>query len=265
MSTTLRRDRRKPASRKTPSIRLSALRRELAAAGDPVRAAGATRYFKTGKGEYGEGDRFRGITLPQLRLLARKARGLSHENTMKLLRSPWHEDRTLALMILVHAHGRGSPAERRVIHRAYLANTRYVNNWDLVDGSAPELVGSYVGSDDTRLVERLAKSKLLWDRRISMVATHMSTRRGDLAPALLIAERLLGDTHDLMHKAVGWMLREVGKKSPDTLRAFLEKHAATMPRTALRYSIERFTPEERKRWMSVRSSRGQGRRRSVSP
>ena len=245
---------RKPQFDKGPPVTLAALRRDLAAAGDPARAAGVARFFKTGKGEYGEGDKFRGMTLPQLRLLARKARGLSLENTLKLLRSPWHEDRSLALMLLVDAHERGTPAERRAIHRAYLANTRYVNNWDLVDLSAPELVGPYIGKNDTRLVERLAKSKLLWDRRIAMVATHLSTRAGDLAPALLIAERLLGDTHDLMHKAVGWMLREVGKKSPDTLRAFLQKHAATMPRTALRYSIERFSPDERKRWINVRSA-----------
>lgn len=238
----------------SPPVTLAALRRDLAAASDPVRATGARRYFKTGKGEYGEGDKFRGLTLPELRLLARKARGLSLDNTIELLRSPWHEDRTLALMVLVHAHARGTPAERRAIRRAYLANTRYVNNWDLVDGSAPELVGSYLSEDGTRLVERLAKSKLLWDRRIAMVATHMATRHGDVAPALLIAERLLGDKHDLIHKAVGWMLREVGKRSPDALRAFLRKHAATMPRTALRYSIERLAPAERKRWMSVRSA-----------
>jgi 3-methyladenine DNA glycosylase AlkD len=235
-------------------VTLAALRKDIAASADPARAAGATRYFKTGKGDYGEGDRFRGITVPQLRLLARKARGLSLENTLKLLRSPWHEDRAIALLVLVDAHDRGSPAERRAIHRAYLANARYVNNWDLVDLSAPELIGPYIGKDDTHLLERLAKSKLLWERRIAMVATHQSTRRGDLAPALLIADRLLGDTHDLMHKAVGWMLREVGKRSPDALRAFLERHAAAMPRTALRYSIERFAPDERKRWMGVRSS-----------
>jgi 3-methyladenine DNA glycosylase AlkD len=244
--------------RRTPSraaaATLTALRRRLAEAGNPERAAGLASFFKTGKGEYAEGDRFRGINVPHLRLLAREARGLSLENTLTLLRSPWHEDRAVALMLLVDGHGRGSPSERRAIHRAYLANTRYVNNWDLVDQSAPELVGPYVGKDDTRLIERLAKSTLLWNRRIAMVATHQSTRRGDLAPALRIAERLLGDEHDLMHKAVGWMLREVGKRSPDTLRAFLAKHAATMPRTALRYSIERFTPEERKRWMGARSA-----------
>jgi 3-methyladenine DNA glycosylase AlkD len=229
---------------------LAALRKEIAASADPIRAAGVARYFKTGKGDYGEGDKFLGITVPQMRKLARGGRGLSLENTLKLLRSPWHEERAVALVLLVDAHDRGTPAERRAIHRAYLANTKYVNNWDLVDMSAPQLVGPYVGKDDLRLLERLAKSKLLWDRRIAMVATHFTTRRGDLVPAVHIAERLLGDSHDLMHKAVGWMLREVGKRSPETLRAFLTKHAGSMPRTALRYSIERFTPDERKRWLS---------------
>lgn len=236
-----------PGKRKPPT--LAAFRREIAAAGDPARAAGVARFFKTGKGEYGEGDKFLGITVPQLRVLARSGRGLSLENTLRLLRSPWHEERAVALMLLVDAHDRGSPAERRAIHRAYLANTKYVNNWDLVDMSAPELVGQHIAEHGTRVVERLAKSRLLWDRRIAMVATHRTTRDGDTGPAVLIAERLLGDEHDLMHKAVGWMLREVGKRSPETLRAFLRKHAASMPRTALRYSIERFAPEERKRWL----------------
>lgn len=232
---------------------LTLLRKEIAASGDPERARFTAGYFKTGKGEYGEGDKFLGIATPRLRQLARRGRGLSLEDTLKLLHSPWHEERSVALLVMVDAHDRAAAAEQRAIHRAYLANAKYVNNWDLVDTSAPELVGGYIGKDETRLVERLAKSKLLWERRIAMVATHHATRRGDLAPALLIAERLLDDAHDLMHKAVGWMLREVGKRSPDALRAFLAKHAATMPRTALRYSIERFTPEERKRWMNVRA------------
>jgi 3-methyladenine DNA glycosylase AlkD len=256
VSTSQKQPRQKTLSKTAAPSTLAALRRDIAASGDAVRAGGVARFFKTGKGEYGEGDRFRGISVPELRVLARKARGLSLENTLKLLRSPWHEDRAIALIVLVDAHDRGSSAERRAIHRMYLANTRYVNNWDLVDLSAPELVGPYIGKDDMRVIERLAKSKLLWERRIAMVATHLSTRRGEWAPALVIAERLLGDTHDLMHKAVGWMLREVGKRSPDTLRAFLEKHAATMPRTALRYSIERFTPDERKRWMGARAASG---------
>lgn len=232
---------------------LASLRKEIAASGDPERATFTAGYFKTGKGEYGEGDKFLGIATPRLRQLARLGRGLSLEDMVKLLHSPWHEERSVALLMMVDAHDRAAAAEQRAIHRAYLANAKYVNNWDLVDTSAPELVGPYVGKDELRLLERLAQSTLLWERRIAMVATHHATRRGDYAPALVIAERLLGDDQDLMHKAVGWMLREVGKKSPDTLRDFLTTHAATMPRTALRYSIERFTPDERKRWMNARA------------
>ena len=175
---------------------------------------------------------------------------MSLDDNLKLLRSGWHEERAIALLMLVDAYERGTPAQQKAIQRAYLANTKYINNWDLVDVSAPEIIGASIEGNGTKLLERLAKSKTLWERRIAMVATHYSTRRGDLDPALLIAERLLGDKHDLMHKAVGWMLREVGKRDPDVLRSFLTRHAATMPRTALRYSIERFSVEERKRWMS---------------
>jgi 3-methyladenine DNA glycosylase AlkD len=240
-----------PAKKKPPTLAM--LRKKISAAGTPERAAGSTRYFKTGKGEYGEGDKFLGLDTASMRALAREARGLSLDDTLKLLHSSWHEERSIALLILVDAFARGTAAEQKAIRRIYLANTKYINNWDLVDVSAPEIIGSGIESDGTRRVERLAKSTSLWERRIAMVATHHATRRGDLTPALLIAERLLGDAHDLMHKAVGWMLREVGKREPDALRRFLEKHAATMPRTALRYSIERFTPDERKRWLAVRA------------
>lgn len=233
---------------------LTALRKNIAAAADHERAVGVARFFKTGKGEYGEGDKFLGIYAREMHGFAREGRGLSLEHTLKLLQSKWHEERVIALLMLVDAFERGTPAEQKAIRRAYLANTKYINNWDLVDVSAPEIIGSGVEQDGTKLIERLATSKSLWERRIAMVATHYTTRQGNLAPALLIAERLLDDKHDLMHKAVGWMLREVGKKDADTLRAFLKKHAATMPRTALRYSIERFTPEERKRWMKPASS-----------
>jgi 3-methyladenine DNA glycosylase AlkD len=239
-----------PGKKKAPTLTL--LRKKIAAAGTPERADGTARYFKTGVGEYGEGDKFLGLDAAQMRSLARAARGLSLEDTLKLLHSKWHEERSIALLILVDAAERGTPAEQKAIRRAYLANSAYVNNWDLVDLSAPEIIGAAIEADGTKLVERLAKSELLWERRIAMVATHRATQRGDLAPALLIAERLLGDAHDLMHKAVGWMLREVGKRDADVLRAFLTKYAAAMPRTTLRYSIERFTPEERKRWLSIK-------------
>jgi len=237
-----------PGKKKPPTLTL--LRKKIVAASTPERAAGSTRFFKTGKGEYGEGDKFLGLDAAQMKALAREARGLSLEDTLTLLHSGWHEERAIALLILVDAYERGTPADQKAIRRAYLANTKYVNNWDLVDASAAAIVGAGIAADGTKLIERLAKSESLWERRIAMVATHYATRRGDLAPALLIAERLLGDKHDLMHKAVGWMLREVGKRDADALRGFLKKHAPTMPRTALRYSIERFTPEERTRWMS---------------
>jgi len=240
------------------SATLAGLRKSIAAAADHERAVGVARFFKTGKGEYGEGDKFLGLYAAQMHALAREGRGLSLEDTLKLLRSKWHEERVIALLMLVSAYERGTPAEQKAIRRAYLANTKYINNWDLVDVSAPEIIGAGIESDGTKLIERLAKSKSLWERRIAMVATHHTTRRGDVAPALLIAERLLGDTHDLMHKAVGWMLREVGKKDPDALRAFLGRYAGTMPRTALRYSIERFTPEERKRWLSMKTASENG-------
>ncbi|HEY4305776.1 MAG TPA: DNA alkylation repair protein [Gemmatimonadaceae bacterium] len=236
--------------KKPPTLTL--LRKKISAAGTPARAEGSARYFKTGKGEYGEGDKFLGLNAVAMSGLAREARGLSLEDTLKLLHSAWHEERAIALLILVDAHKRGAPTEQQAIRRVYLASTKYINNWDLVDSSAPEIIGAGIEGDGTKLVERLAKSKSLWERRIAMVATQHATRRGDLAPALLIAERLLGDAHDLMHKAVGWMLREVGKRDSDRLRAFLKKHAPAMPRTALRYSIERFAPEERKRWLGVK-------------
>jgi 3-methyladenine DNA glycosylase AlkD len=230
---------------------LTSLCKRIAGAADPERAAGVARYFKTGEGEYGAGDKFLGLYAKQTHALAREGRGLSLEDTLKLLRSGWHEERLIALLMLVDTFERGSPAEQKAVRRAYLANTKFINNWDLVDVSAPEIVGTGIEIDGTKLIERLAGSKSLWERRIAMVATHHATRSGDLAPALLIAERLLDDDHDLMHKAVGWMRREVGKKDPNALRGFLTKYASTMPRTALRYSIERFTPAERKRWMSM--------------
>ncbi len=251
-----------------PSARLRALKKEVAELGDPRRAVGVARFFKTGKGEYGEGDKFLGIYVPDLRRLARKARDLPLNDALDLLRSPWHEERLLALMILVDRHERGTAGEKAAIHRAYLANTRYINSWDLVDVSARELVGYHVAKKGTRLIERLAKSESLWERRIAMIATSYPTAGNDFAPALLIAERLLDDEHDLMHKALGWMLREVGKRDVNVLRAFLAEHAARMPRTALRYAIERFPEPERKRWLatarSAKTSTPRSRRSSAS-
>lgn len=223
--------------------------RELA---DPERAQGVARFFKTGPGQYGEGDQFLGVRVPTIRTVARNVRSLSHEDTLKLLASRWHEERLLALVLLVHAHERAGERDQSTIHRAYLANTRYVNNWDLVDASARELVGTHIPADDTRLLERLAASSSMWERRIAMIATSHGIAQRQFGPALLIAERLLDDEHDLIHKAVGWMLREVGKRDVDVLRRFLREHAPRMPRTALRYAIERFPEAERKRYLAMK-------------
>ena len=231
---------------------LREVRAALRAAADPERAIGVARFFKTGKGEYGEGDRFLGIYVPKLRAIARAARDLPHEERLKLLASPWHEERAVALMLMVEAHERADDRGKTMLHRAYLANTAFVNNWDLVDMSARELVGYHVTRKGTRLIEKLAQSSSLWERRIAMIATFYGIQRRDFAPALLIAQRLLGDRHDLIHKAVGWMLREVGKRDVETLRTFLDTHVTAMPRTALRYAIERFPSDERKRYLAMR-------------
>ena len=225
----------------------------MKAAADPERAIGVAGFFKTGPGDYGEGDRFLGIRVPDLRRIVRAHRGLPREDVFELLRSAWHEERLVALMLLVDAHERGTPTVRKALHRDYLANTAFVNNWDLVDTSAPELVGSHVAEGGTKLIEKLAKSASLWERRIAIVATLTTIREHDFAPTLLIAERLAGDRHDLIHKAVGWMLREVGKRDLAVLRQYLDTHAATMPRTSLRYAIERMDADERREYMAAAS------------
>lgn len=237
------------------AARLREVRAEVASVADQKRAEGAARFFKTGPGEYGEGDKFLGITVPALRKIARGARDLSLDDLLKLLHSTWHEERLLALMVMVEQHARGAERDRAALHRAYLANTKRINNWDLVDASAGEVVGHHVAEKGTRFLERLAKSSDLWERRIAMIATFYCIKQNEFAPTLLIAEQLLDDDHDLIHKAVGWMLREVGKRDVAVLRRFLDLHAAAMPRTALRYSIERFTSADRQRYMAMKYER----------
>lgn len=221
----------------------------MKSAADPARAIGTAGFFKTGPGEYGEGDKFLGITVPDLRRIARAHRDLQAADRLTLLHSPWHEERAVALMLLVDAHARASAREKTALHREYLANTQWINNWDLVDASAAEMVGTHVVAKGTALIEKLARSTSLWERRIAIVSTFASIRANDVAPTVLIAERLLGDAHDLIHKAVGWLLREVGKRDLATLRRFLDDHAATMPRTVLRYAIERLDAAERADYM----------------
>jgi 3-methyladenine DNA glycosylase AlkD len=222
------------------------LERALAALASPAHAAGMARFFKTGKGQYGEGDKFLGISVPVQRRIALEYRSLPLTEIAHLLQSPWHEHRFCALEILVHEYERGGEPLRRKIFRFYLDNTAGINNWDLVDTSAPYIVGAHLRTRSRRVLDRLAKSTSLWERRIAIVATLGLVKHGEIEDTFRIARALLADEHDLMHKAVGWALRETGKVSRPALLQFLETHYAAIPRTALRYAIEHLPPEQRK-------------------
>jgi 3-methyladenine DNA glycosylase AlkD len=222
---------------------------QLRSLGSPEAAAFAARYFRTGPGQYGEGDVFLGIRVPVLRALAREYRSLPEDETLSLLKSPIHEDRFLALLILCLVASRGDEATRRRVHDLYLANTQFINNWDLVDTSAREIVGNYLIDKPRDRLDRLARSKDLWERRIAIVATHAFIGRSEFADTLRLAEHLLEDHHDLIHKATGWMLREVGKRNQAVLEGFLTRHYRVMPRTMLRYAIERFPEKLRKAYL----------------
>lgn len=226
---------------------LSALRRQA----DPVKAEGQRRYFKTGPGEYGEGDRFLGLTVPQVRVLARACVALPPDAVAALLESPWHEARLLALHVLVRQYQRGGTVDRRRIHALYLGHTARINNWDLVDSSAEHIVGAHPGDRRTRL-RGLARSASVWERRIAMLATLHGIRHGQYDEAIRVAGWLVQDDHDLIHKAVGWMLREVGKRDQAAEVRFLDQHAARMPRTMLRYAIERFPEPLRQHYLTAR-------------
>jgi 3-methyladenine DNA glycosylase AlkD len=221
----------------------------LQALGDPEHARFVAGYFRTGPGEYGEGDRFLGIRVPVLRRLVREYRGVPLERAAELLRSPWHEARLLACLLLADAYPRGDAAARHAICRLYLENTEHVDNWDLVDSSAPHVVGAHLEAGDRTVLERLARSDSVWERRIAILATQHFIRRGDFGSTLKIAEILVNDRHDLIHKAVGWMLREVGHRDRAAEEAFLIRHHRTMPRTMLRYAIEKFPPELRQAYL----------------
>lgn len=225
---------------------LDALRARVREHADPEDARNLQRFFKTGPGEYGEGDVFVGVRVPVLRRLAREFRALPVDAAVELLRSPMHEERLLALLLLVGAHARGDEEARVRIHDLYLASTRHVNNWDLVDSSAEQLVGAHLRDRDRSLLDRLAGSDSVWERRMAVIATFHFIKRGEFADTLRIAALLLRDRHDLVHKAVGWMLREVGKRDREVEEAFLREHCRAMPRTMLRYAVERF-PEPLRR------------------
>lgn len=233
----------------TSSQSLAELRKELRQKANPAKAMLLQRFFKTGKGEYAEGDRFLGITVSVQRAFAKKYSAVSVSDSFRLLGSPYHEERLIALFLLVRHFEKGDEAMRRRIFESYLKATRFVNNWDLVDSSAYHIVGVYLVDRPRTLLTRLARSRLLWDRRVAIVATLAFIRRNDVVDTFRIASLLLKDKHDLMHKATGWMLREAGKKDPIALRVFLNRHATRMPRTMLRYAIERFSEPERLRYL----------------
>jgi 3-methyladenine DNA glycosylase AlkD len=228
----------------------AAVRRTLAAMADPPRATLLRTFFKTGPGEYGAGDRFRGIPVPRLREVARRFGGLSTEGIRRLAASAMHEDRLVALLILVRRFERGDGPERGRLFALYRRLRRHIDNWDLVDLSAPNVVGAWLRErGDWRPLRKWASSTRLWDRRIAVVATHAWIRTGRVAPAFHIVRQLLRDPEDLIHKAAGWMLREAGKRDRAALERFLRRHAAGMPRTMLRYAIERFSPADRQAWL----------------
>ncbi|MFH1236577.1 MAG: DNA alkylation repair protein [Parcubacteria group bacterium] len=219
---------------------------------NPVRAKASVWYFKTGKGEYGEGDKFIGVTVPNQRRVARMFRELPLPEVRRLLTSPIHEFRLTALFILDDQFRRFDPAGKKVIANFYLKHTRWINNWDLVDSSASYIVGAFLLDKPRAILYRLARSRNLWERRIAIIATSTFIHNSDFRDTLKIARMLLEDTHDLMHKAVDWMLREVGNRDQKVEEGFLKKYASRMPRTMLRYAIEKFEPSRRAKYLSLR-------------
>jgi len=206
-------------------------------------------FFKTGPGQYGEGDQFLGVKVPEVRRVARSFRDLAIEEVSRLLDSPIHEDRLAALVVLVNQFERVDEARQKKIFELYLSSTGRINNWDLVDVSAPQIVGGWLAERSRTTLRKLARSTGLWERRIAIIATLHFIRQRDFADTLAIAELLLGDKHDLIHKATGWMLREVGKRDEAVLRGFLDQFATKMPRTMLRYAIERLPETSRRAYM----------------
>lgn len=227
---------------------------DLSAVSSPVRAKANAWFFKTGKGEYGEGDKFLGVAVPRQRIVAKKfASSLALPEVRKLMRSPFHEVRLTACIILVYKFGKAKkdPPQRKDIYQFYWKNRRRVNNWDLVDTSTPHIVGAYMREHpaERKKLWQLARSENLWERRMSLLATAAFIDAGDLSDTLRLAKYHLRDKHDLMHKAAGWMLREVGKKDMRSLLQFLDMHSAVMPRTMLRYSIEKLPLQQRKHYL----------------
>ena len=228
---------------------LESLKKELQELVDEKQAEILQRFFKTGKGEYGEGDIFLGIKVPVQRDVAKKYFGLSLPKIQELLKSNIHEHRLIGLIILSNKYKESKEEDQANIFNFYLKNTKNINNWDLVDVTAPNIVGHFLSDKKKNILYNLARSNNLWERRIAIVSTFNFIRKQEFEDTLALSEILLDDKHDLMHKAVGWMLREVGKKDEAVLEAFLKQHYKVMPRTMLRYSIERFDEDKRKKYL----------------
>ncbi len=230
---------------------LKNLKAELKGFSSPQKAKILARFFKTGKGEYGEGDIFIGVVVPNIRNISKKYNAVNLGEIEELLHSKIHEERLCALLILIEKFRKGDKKTKEQIYKLYLKNTKYINNWDLVDLSAQHIVGEFLHNKSKSVLYKLAKSKKLWERRISILATFNYIYKNQCKETLKIAEILLKDEHDLICKAVGWMLREVGKRcSQEILENFLKKHHRQMPRIMLRYAIERFPEKKRKLYLS---------------
>jgi len=232
---------------------LQELKKELRAAVDPAKAAFFPRFFKAGPGQYAEGDKFLGVTVPNQRIIAKKYKDLSLSVIEELITSSWHEERLTGLLILVNRYKKADEVEKKTVYNFYLSHTKNINNWDLVDTSAEHIVGSFLQNrpEKMEVLTKLAHSSSLWERRISMLSTFHYIKQGNPGEAIEIAEILLQDTHDLIQKAVGWMLREIGKRCDQQLLIeFLNEHYLSMPRTALRYAIEHFSEETRQKYLN---------------
>ena len=223
---------------------------EIRALANKERANHSKRFFKTGKGEYGYGDIFLGVRVPKIRLIAKKNIGISITDMKTLIKSKYHEERLLGLIILVNKYSKSKDEkDRDQLYNIYVSSFKYVNNWDLVDVTCAHIIGKHLLNKDRSILYTWAKSNDLWTKRIAIVSTHCFIRKNDLQDTFKIAKILLNDEHDLIHKAVGWMLREAGKKDMEKEEIFLKKHYKTMPRTMLRYAIERFPEPKRQRYL----------------
>ncbi len=228
---------------------LKDIRASLRKIADPEIAEHSQRFFKTGKGEYGEGDKFLGIRVPVLRKHVLRYRDMKLSGIKKLIKSEYHEERLFALFLLVEKYTRGSEEEKRLAYNFFMSSTKYINNWDLVDSSAPNIAGAYLENKDKKPLYEFAVSGSLWKRRIAILSTFHMIRKNSFDDALKISEILINDKEDLIHKAVGWMLREIGKRNMVSEEEFLKKHYKIMPRTMLRYAIEKFPEAKRKKYL----------------